>query len=568
MEDVIRKLEGVTLGQALRKSAVEYAALPYIIGSEASISFAEFDRWVDRIAESFLAMGVGHGDHLAIWLANSPHWIGVFCACARIGAVLVPINTRYKVDEAAYILERSDAKVLLMTRSLWNIDYYVMLNRIAPDIAGQDPGALSLAQLPWLKAVIAVEAEPAPGLMAWDDFLQLAPVPGRLAAAESSVLDSDKLFICFTSGTTGKPKGAMHSHRSIKQGTRVGLALHAGAGDRMLGHMPFYHVAGTYMALVPALTLGASLVLMKEWNADRALELIEQERVTIFGGIPTHFHDLLARPQLAMRDTSSLKSAWIGGSPVMKATFEHYLRSLKLKKLLSTYGMTENTISTTFNAWDDPIEVCCENKAPRLGPSEVRIVDIETLQDKRVGEDGEIWCRGETVMLGYYKDSEATRQAITPDGWLRTGDIGRFDERGYLSITGRLKDMFKTGGTNAYPAEIEQHLARHPAIAQSVVVGVPDPRLDEVGFAFVEVRQGQLLTAAEVIGHCKGQIADYKVPHYVQFASGFPRTSTGKIMRAELVRQARDDIAGGLIHKVGVSSAMIDRGCDQGVANS
>ena len=550
MDEIIRKLEGVTLGQALRRSARDHAQRPFIMGVEQRMTFAAFDRWVDDIAGGLLARGVRHGDHVAIWLANSPHWVGVFCACARIGAVLVPINTRYKTEEAAYILERSDARLLVMTRQLWNIDYYAMLERIAPDLAGQSPDTLSLSRLPALRTIISIANQPAAGMVAWNAFMAHAPQPGALAAAEQQVHDSDRLFICFTSGTTGKPKGAMHSHRSIKQATRVGLALHTEAGDRMLGHMPFYHVAGTYMALVPAITLGAGLVLMEEWNADHALELIEREKVTIFGGIPTHFHDLAERPALVQRDTSSLKSAWIGGSPVMEATFAHYLKSLRLQKLLSTYGMTENTISTTFNAWDDPIEVCCQNKAPLLGKCEVKIVDTETLGDKAVGEDGEIWCRGETVMLGYYKDPEATRQAITDDGWLRTGDIGRFDAQSYLSITGRLKDMFKTGGTNAYPVEIEQHLALHPAIAQSVVVGVPDQRLDEVGFAYVQLRPNAPLSPSDVVAHCRGQIANYKVPHYVCFAADFPRTSTGKIMRAELARQACEDVAARRIQKV------------------
>ena len=550
MEGTIAKLDGVTLGKALRRSAQAHGATPFLIDHQQRMSFAEFDQWVDRIAGSFLASGVRHGDHVAIWLANTPHWVAAFCACARIGAVLIPINTRYKTEEAAYILNSSDARVLIMTRQLWNIDYYAMLNRIAPDLPGQVAGQLTLTDFPMLRTVITVDAEPASGMMSWDEFMTRNPEPGVLETAESKVRDTDKLLICFTSGTTGKPKGAMHSHRSIKQATRVGLALHAEAGDRFLGHMPFYHVAGTYMAMVPAITLGAGLVLMQEWNADHALRLIEQEKVTIFGGIPTHFHDLVERPALAGSDTSSLKSAWIGGSSVMKATFEHYLKSLRLQKLLSTYGMTENTISTTFNAWDDPVEVCCQNKAPLLGTCEVRIVDAETLKEKRTGEDGEIWCRGETVMLGYYKNAEATMQTITPEGWLRTGDIGRFDDQGYLSITGRLKDMFKTGGTNAYPVEIEQHLARHPSIAQSVVVGVPDQRLGEVGYAFVQLRETPAVTAEEIVGHCKGQIADYKVPHYVCFVQDFPRTSTGKIMRAELARQARDAVEGGTVLKV------------------
>ena len=551
MEAVIGELDGLTLGAALRRSARLHAERPFIMGIAQPMRFAAFDAWVDRIAGSLLALGVRHGDHVALWLANSPQWVALFCACARIGAVLIPINTRYKTEEAAYILESSDARVLVMTRQLWKINYYDMLDRIAPDVKAQHAGALELQAFPLLRSIITIDDEAAPGIMNWDDFMGREAAPGALAEAEACVKASDRLLICFTSGTTGKPKGAMHSHVCIKQATRVGLALHTEAGDRVLGHMPFYHVAGTFMAMIPALTLGAGLVLMQEWNADHALELIEREKVTIFGGIPTHFHDLAERPSLARHDTSSLKSAWIGGSPVMKATFEHYLKSLRLQKLLSTYGMTENTISTTFNHWDDPVELCCLNKAPRLGVCEVKIVDTATLETRGPEEDGEIWCRGETVMLGYYRNPEATKETITAEGWLRTGDIGRFDDKGYLSITGRLKDMFKTGGTNAYPVEIEQHLARHGAIAQSVVVGVPDERLDEVGFAFIQLHENAQLTAADVVAHCRGQIADYKVPHYVRFFEDFPRTSTGKIMRAELAKLAREAVTGGQISKVG-----------------
>jgi fatty-acyl-CoA synthase len=499
---------------------------------------------VDRLAAGLLRLGVRKGDHVAVWLPNSPEWVLSFFACARIGAPLIPVNTRYKADEVAYILAQSDARALLMTPQMWGTDYYGMLVGLAPELLGQAPGAASLAAFPALRHVIVAQSDAAPpGTTTLDSVVAGAGDLDGLAAAEAGVSPDDLLLICYTSGTTGKPKGAMHNHKVLKQATRVGLALHVEAGDVVLAHMPFYHVAGLYMGLVPAMTLGASLVLMPHWDAGRALELIERERVSMFGGISTHFYDLLNHPTLAERDVGSIKSAWIGGGAVARETFMRIVEGLGIAHLLSSYGMTENTISTTFNLWDDPPEICAENKAPVLADCEVRIVDPETFADRAAGEDGEIWCRGETVMMGYYKNAQATAETITADGWLRTGDIGRFDARGYLSITGRIKEMFKVGGTNAYPAEIEAHLARLPGVKLAVVVGAPDRRLGEVGHAFIERDPGSGLTEQDVIDHCKGRIADYKVPRRVTFVGELPRTTTGKIQRVALAQRARDSIA-------------------------
>jgi fatty-acyl-CoA synthase len=306
--------------------------------------------------------------------------------------------------------------------------------------------------------------------------------------------------------------------------------------------MPFYHSAGLFMALIPALSIGAGIVPMVQWDPSEALRLISQEKVTGFGAVPTHFYDLVALPELATTDTSSLKAAWIGGSAVMRETFDRIMRALRLERLLSTYGMTENTISTSFNAWDDPAEICCQNKAPILSDCEVKIVNPETFETMPPGQDGEVWCRGDTVMMGYYKDPEATRQAITEDGWLRSGDIGNLDGNGYLTITGRLKEMLKVGGTNTSPIEIEQHLAAHPAIKSSAVVGAPDERLGQVAYAFIERNEGSALSAEEVIAFCKQRMADYKVPRFVKFVDELPRTPTGKIQRGLLAKQAEQEV--------------------------
>lgn len=535
-------MERPTIGSLLRRSAERFPLLPFFIDDERQVTFSAFDKDVDRMAAGLIKIGVGHGDHVAIWLPNCFEWVLAFCAAARIGAVVVPVNTRYKAEEARYVIEQSDAKFLIMLHRMWRTDFYETLTGLAPELPQQKSGGLALGAFPKLKAIAVIGDEALPGTMQLSDVM--ADDEQAVKSAEADVRPSDMLLICYTSGTTGKPKGVMHNHGVIRQSTKVGLAMGLEAGGRVMAHMPFYHSAGLFMALIPALALGAALVPMVQWNAAEALRLIETRRITMFGAVPTHFYDLVALPQLKDADLSSLKVAWIGGSAVMQETFEKIMRAMQLERLLSTYGMTENTISTSFNAWDDPVEICCRNKAPILSDCEVKIVNPETLDEVPVGQEGEVWCRGETVMIGYYKDPEATRQAITHDGWLRTGDIGTLDEKQYLTITGRLKEMLKVGGTNTSPIEIEQHLAGHPKVKSSAVVGAPDERLGQVAYAFIELAAGAQLSPDDVIAFCKDRMADYKVPRFVKFVEELPRTPTGKIQRAVLAKQAEQEVAG------------------------
>ncbi|MEI7568061.1 MAG: AMP-binding protein [Alcaligenaceae bacterium] len=542
-------IDGLTLGQALRRSSTRWPDQDFFKTADVTVSFLQFDQQVDQFAQALLALGLKRHDHVAVWLGNSLEWALTFCACARIGAVLVPINTRYTASEAGYILAQSDAKALVMTSTLYGLNYLNMLEQIAPSLTQAQHDLLELKELPALKRIILTEPENAtvPATASsplplyavhLEPLMKRAQAHELLQAAEQAVSIEDVLLICYTSGTTGKPKGVMHNHRVLKQATRVGIALDLKPGGRILGHMPLYHVAGLYMGFVPALTLGACFINMLQWETTRALDLLEKERITAFGGIPTHFVDLVNHPTVTQRDLSSVENAWIGGSPVMQATFEKFKTVLGLKQLMSTYGMTENTISTSFNRLTDPIEVCCQNRAPILGPSEVKIIDPVTQKEQPRGSVGEIWCRGETVMLGYYKNPEATRATITDEGWLKTGDLGRFDTEGFLSVTGRLKEMYKTGGTNVYPAEVEQFLVQHPAIAIVAIVGVPDTRLDEVGFAFIQTHPGMHITHAELRAFCKGKLADYKVPRYLKLLDAIPRTTTGKVQRSALLELA------------------------------
>lgn len=529
----------LTFGQALADSAARYPGRLALIDGDARITFRELDRRVDALAHGLLGQGLQRGDSVAVWLTNSASWVVCWLACTRIGAVVVPINTRYKQDEVAYILQQSDARALILMDRMWDIDFLAMATRIVPEIASAREGHVICAALPLLHTVVAWKDVQTHGLV----NLQTLGERGEARMDEGATLavanPADPIIIVYTSGTTGHPKGAMHNHIVLRNVANVARVMHVEPGDVVLGHMPFYHVAGAFTELGLSVLLGCTLVPLPHWIPDEALDVIERERVTIFGGIPTHFVDCIDAIRRRPRDTSSLKSAWIGGAPVTPDVALAAKAELKLEALQAVYGMTETTASTTFSEFDAPLEVLCDNKGKPIGEFEVNVCEPENGRPLPHGEVGEVWVRGHLVMMGYYQNPQATAEVITPDGWFRTGDLGVYDEQGYLKITGRLKDMFIVGGSNAYPAEIERMLQSHPQVKQAVVVGMPDRRLGEVAMAFVQRHEGATVEAAELSTFCRERMADYKVPRKFSFVDEFPRTSTGKIQRFVLSREAQ-----------------------------
>ena len=332
----------------------------------------------------------------------------------------------------------------------------------------------------------------------------------------------------------------MQAHRILRNGANIGASRHYEAGDVVLGHMPFYHVAGSVATLIPALQFGQAVVLMHSWEPAEALALIEAERVNVFGGIPTHFIDLLQALGERRLAADTIRSAWIGGAAVPPEIARRAVDRLGIHSLAAVYGMTETGGATTYTEWGAPIELVCANKGKKIGDFELIVADRLSGTLFPAGAEGEVRVRGYLVMQGYFEDEDATQATITPDGWFRTGDLGRIDADDNLEITGRLREMFIVGGTNAYPAEIERFIAQHPAVAQAVVCGVPDARLGEVCFAFVVPRPGETLSSDEVVAFCRDRIADYKVPRFVRIVAELPRTATNKIERHTLQAMARD----------------------------
>jgi fatty-acyl-CoA synthase len=533
----------LTIGEALRGTARRFPDRAALVGMGTTVSFAELDRAADEVAHGLRALGVARGDQVALWLTNCPEWVVCWMACTRLGAVLVPINTRFKPDEVEYILSQSDARVLIAMDRYWDIDYLGMIRAMVPELDAATPGSLTSARFPELRAVVLWGELESPGTTHLAALRRAGAA--RMAAGDTlaPVDADDPVIIVYTSGTTGHPKGAMHGHIVMRNAANIARVMHIEPGDVLLGHMPLYHVAGAFTACIPTVLLGCTLVTMPQWSPDEALEVIERERVTIFGGIPTHFIDCLDAIRRHPRDVSCLKSAWIGGAPVTPDVAMASKTELGLRALQAVYGMTETTAATVFSEFDAPLEVLCDNKGRPIGDFEVIVADPIQGHPLPVGAVGEVRVRGHIVMKGYYRNPKATAEVITPDGWFRTGDLGVFDEAGYLKITGRLKEMFIVGGSNAYPAEIERLLQGIAQVKQAVVVGVPHRRLGEVGYAFVQLHEGATLSADALVALARPMMADYKVPRHVSFVDEFPRTTTGKIQRFVLQKQARERIA-------------------------
>ena len=533
-----------TLYQQLLRTVERFPENEFMVYGDMRPTYRVFLENVDRLTKSLLALGVKRGDNVAIWMGNCPEWIYVWQACASIGACLVPVNTRYRTHEVEYILKQSDSIALIMKDRFLNIEYLPILSEIVPELAKGTPGALKAEKLPDLRNVIVLSEQGYPGTLSYEQFLKLGKevTEGDHRQAQAQVSPDDRVIMVYTSGTTGFPKGAMHNHHILRNMTRTVEWLRYTERERIfIGALPFFHVFGSFAGATCALISGACVVTMDAYEAGDWLALWAKERCTSIYGVPTMFIMALDHPDLEKFDLSSARTGLMGGAlcPV------EVVRAIHTKmgaKVLTAYGMTETTAVTTLSDPDDDPEIIANTVGQAIGGWEIKIADPETGAALAPNEQGEIWTRGHHVMMGYYKKPEETAKAIDEDGWFRSGDLATCDERGYYRITGRLKDMFIVGGFNAYPAEIEDFLFQHPKIKQVYVVGVPDYKMGEVGMAFIELKEGQMATAEEVLEFCKGKLGNFKVPRYVKFVQEWPMTATGKIQKFKLRDQAVDEL--------------------------
>ncbi|QIK66247.1 AMP-binding protein [Nocardioides sp. HDW12B] len=515
-----------TLPEVLRAAASRYGDRPAIVDGDVTLTFAELLDLVRDTAEHYaVRCGVGPGARVAVWAPNTWRWPVAALAVSYVGGVLVPLNTRFTGHEVADVLARTDARLLVLDSG-----FLGRSQRAEVDAAAAEAGVT-------LPPVVELGGPDDAGLVReWPGLEWLVHVD--VEGLADRVSPDDVADILFTSGTTGRSKGALSSHRQTVGVARIwGELGEVTADDRYLLVNPFFHSFGYKAGMVVCLLTGATMVPMAVVEPTAMMRLVETERITVLPGAPTIYTMLLEAPDRAGHDLSSLRFAVTGAAVVPVALVERMQRELGFDLVLTAFGMTECVVATMCRRGDPAALVAgtCGRAVPAL---EVRIAAPGTSDELPVGEEGELLLRGDHVMLGYLDDPDATAEAIDPDGWLHTGDVGRVDDAGYLRITDRLKDVVITGGFNVYPAEVEQALARLDGVVESAVVGVPDARLGEVGRAYVVRREGSALSEADVTAYARERLANFKVPREVVFVDALPRNPSGKILK-RVLREGR-----------------------------
>ena len=498
-----------------------------IVDGDVTLTYAELCARVRRAARGLMALGIEAGDRVAVWAPNLWEWIVAALAVHGVGGVLVPINTRFKGAEAAYVLARSEARVLFTLHRFLDNDYAAMLR--GADVA-----------LPSLRSVVMLRGE-APGAMAWDDLIAAGEgvTDDEALLRAMAVAPDDLCDLMFTSGTTGHPKAVMCTHAQTLRAFRdwadvVGLR----EGDRYLVVAPFFHSFGYKAGWLASLMMGATVVPQAVFDVDAVLARVARERITVLPGPPTLYQTILSRTDREQYDLSSLRLAVTGAAVIPVELIQRMRRELSFETIITAYGLTEATGVSTMCRRDDDAETIATTSGRAIPGVRVRIVDDANHEVPR-GEPGELVVSGYTVMRGYLGDDAETAATIDAGGWLHTGDVAVMDARGNVRITDRKKDMFIVGGFNAYPAEIEGAMLAHDGIAQVAVIGVPDERLGEVGMAFVVARPGMRVEPAEVVAWSRERMANYKVPRRVEVVEGLPTNATGKVRKVELREWAK-----------------------------
>ncbi|MDY0268921.1 AMP-binding protein [Trichloromonas sp.] len=543
-----------TMGALLEDAARRFPENDALVYPDRGLrlNYREFDALCDRVAKGLLAIGVKKGEHLAIWATNVPEWVVLQFATAKIGAVLVTINTSYKSAELEYILNQSDATTLFLVKGFKDTDYVATVNAVVPELATTPLGRLNSAKLPFLKNVVFLGAPAPAGMLAYAELERLGEkiADTELAAVKAGLDEYEVINMQYTSGTTGFPKGVMLTHHNlVNNGFNIGECMKFTEKDRLCIPVPFFHCFGCVLGVLACVTHASTMVPVETFNPEAVLKAIEAERCTAVHGVPTMFIAEMEHPAFRKYDLSTLRTGIMAGSPCPIEVMKRVIRDMHCSEITITYGQTESSPGITMTRTDDPIELRVASVGRALPNVEVKIVDIETGVALPPGKQGELCTRGYHVMKGYYKMLEETAKAIDGDGWLHTGDLAVMDENGYCKITGRIKNMIIRGGENVYPREIEEFLYTHPKVADVQVYGVPDVKYGEQVMAAVKLKEGVSCNEEEIKDFCRGRIANYKIPHYVKFVDEYPMTASGKIQKFKLremaIRELRlEDAAG------------------------
>lgn len=525
-------------GQARKDPDREFLVYP---DRDLRFTYKQFDERVNVLAKGLLKIGIQKGDHVGIWAKNVPDWLTFTFATAKIGAVLVTVNTAYKIHEIEYVLRQSDMKALVIIDGFRDTSYIDIMYELVPELKTQERGKLNSKNFPYLKTVIFIGQEKHRGMYNSSELLLLGQHEddAELEQIKSGLDRHDVVNMQYTSGTTGFPKGVMLTHYNIlNNGYFIGERQKLTEQDKICIPVPLFHCFGITLGVLAALTHGSTVVMIELFDPLMVLAAVQKERCTALYGVPTMFIAEFTHPMFSMFDLTSLRTGIMAGSPCPVEAMKKVINDMHCKEITIAYGLTEASPVFTQTSTDDTLERRVGTVGTGMPEIEIKIIDPETGETLGPNQHGEICCRGYNIMKGYYKMPEMTAQVIDADGWLHSGDLATVDEHGYYQITGRIKDMIIRGGENVYPREIEEFLFTMPGVKSAQVVGIPDKKYGEIVGAFIIPTDDADITEEDVRDFAIARIARYKVPKHVFFVKEYPMTASGKVQKFKLKEMA------------------------------
>lgn len=532
-------LREITLGQLLDETIEknpDTEAVVYV-DRDFRLTYKEFGELVDTVAKGLMALGVKKGDKVAVWANNVPYWVTLQFATAKIGAILLTVNTHYQSHELKYLLEHSETENLFIIGDYRGHDYLSTVYELIPELKTQERGNLKTNKFPKLKRVFYLGLEKHRGLYSVPELQAMASmVSDEEYKARQDTLDPhDVVNMQYTSGTTGFPKGVQLTHYNIgNNGYWIGKNQNFQAGERLCLTVPLFHCFGCVLGVLACVNHGVTMVIMEDFVPLEVMNAIDVENCTAVYGVPTMYIAMLDHPMFSRFDFSSLRTGIMAGSPCPVEVMKKVMDKMNMKEITICYGLTESSPVMSQTTIGDTLAHMTETVGKAMPEVEIKITDPETGEQCPPGVQGEVCTRGYLVMKGYYNNAKATEEAIDKDGWLHSGDLGVMDEDGYLTITGRLKDMIIRGGENIYPREIEEFLYTMDGILDVQVAGVPSAKFGEQVGAFIILKEGVDLQPEDVTDYCRGRISHYKIPKYVTFLKEYPMTASGKIQKYKL----------------------------------